>query len=60
MIEAVARELEGVGTAMRLGLIESPVSGARGNREALALFACSWELGQDGKSLGTDEEIENG
>lgn len=41
-IEATAEALEALGLE-RVDLFDSPVTGARGNREALALFTCSWK-----------------
>jgi len=45
-IEATVKTLEDLGLR-RIDLFDSPVTGARGNREALALFACSWELNDE-------------
>ena len=41
-IDSTARQLEAFGLR-RIDLFDSPVTGARGNREALALFVCFWE-----------------
>lgn len=51
VVEKTAQALGALGLE-RLGLFDSPVTGARGNREALALFACSWESGEDGMLSG--------
>jgi 23S rRNA (cytidine1920-2'-O)/16S rRNA (cytidine1409-2'-O)-methyltransferase len=53
-IEAIVRALEGLGLSC-VDRFDSPVAGARGNREALAVFTCGWEIGADRERMNRAE-----